>query len=41
MKRRLYFILLVLALILIALPGFVASGARRLARIGTLRPATA
>jgi len=31
MKRRFYFTLLVLALILLALPGFAAKAARRLA----------
>jgi hypothetical protein len=32
MRRRLYFTLLVLALILLALPGFAAKGVRRAAR---------
>jgi cell division protein FtsW (lipid II flippase) len=41
MKRRFYFILIVLALILIALPGFAAKGAKRLIGLGPLRPATA
>jgi hypothetical protein len=31
MKRRFYFMLLVLALILLALPGFAASAAKRVA----------
>jgi hypothetical protein len=34
MKRRFYFILLVVALILLAIPGFAAKAARR-----TVRPA--
>jgi hypothetical protein len=34
MKRRFYFILVVLALILLAIPGFAAKAARR-----TVRPA--
>jgi hypothetical protein len=32
MKRRFYFILVVLALILLAIPGFAAKAARRTAR---------
>jgi hypothetical protein len=32
MKRRFYFILLVLALLLLAIPGFAAKGARRAVR---------
>jgi hypothetical protein len=40
MKRRFYFILLALALILIALPGFAAKAARRVAGRG-LRPVAA
>jgi hypothetical protein len=32
MRKRLYFMLLVLALILLALPGFAAKAARRLSR---------
>jgi len=32
MKRRLYFILVVLALILLAIPGFAAKAAKRTAR---------
>ena len=32
MKRRFYFILLVVALILLAIPGFAAKAARRAAR---------
>jgi hypothetical protein len=32
MKKRFYFVLLALALILLALPGFAAKGARRLGR---------
>jgi hypothetical protein len=32
MRRRFYFILVVLALILLALPGFAAKAARRTAR---------
>jgi hypothetical protein len=39
MKRRFYFTLLVLALILIALPGFAARAARRAVGRGSLRPA--
>jgi hypothetical protein len=38
MKRRFYFVLLVLALILLALPGLAAKGAKRVAR-PTLRVA--
>jgi hypothetical protein len=41
MRRKFYFTLFVLALILIALPGFAAKGAKRLTRIRPLRPATA
>jgi hypothetical protein len=41
MKRRFYFTLLVLALILIALPGFAARAARRAFGRGPLRPAAA
>ena len=37
MKRRFYFVLVVLALILLALPGFAAKAARRAARRPTLR----
>ena len=32
MKRRFYFVLVVLALILLALPGFAAKGAKRIVR---------
>jgi len=32
MKRRFYFILFVLALLLLAIPGFAAKGIRRVAR---------
>jgi hypothetical protein len=32
MKRRFYFILVVLALVLLAIPGFAAKAARRAAR---------
>jgi hypothetical protein len=32
MKRRLYFILVVLALVLLAIPGFAAKAARRATR---------
>jgi hypothetical protein len=32
MKRRFYFVLVVLALILLALPGFAAKGAKRAVR---------
>jgi hypothetical protein len=32
MKRRFYFILLVLALVLLALPGFAAKAAKRVGR---------
>jgi hypothetical protein len=32
MKRRFYFILIVLALLLLAIPGFAAKAARRAAR---------
>jgi len=39
MKRRFYFTLLVLALILISLPGFAARAARRAFPRGSLRPA--
>jgi hypothetical protein len=41
MRRKLYFSLFVLALILIALPGFAAKGAKRLTRVKPLRPAIA
>jgi hypothetical protein len=41
MRRRFYFALLVLALILLALPGFAAKAARRLTRPLSLRPASA
>ena len=41
MRRKLYFALLVLALILIALPGFAAKGAKRLTGTRPLRPAIA
>jgi hypothetical protein len=41
MKKRFYFTLLVLALILLALPGFAAKAARRLARPVSVRPASA
>jgi hypothetical protein len=41
MRRRFYFTLLVLALILLALPGFAAKAARRLTRPLPLRPASA
>jgi hypothetical protein len=37
-RKRFYFVLLVLALILLALPGFAAKGAKRVAR-PTLRVA--
>jgi hypothetical protein len=40
MRRRFYFMLLVLALILLALPGFAAEAARRLAGARPLHPAT-
>jgi len=40
MRRRFYFMLLVLALILLALPGFAAKAARRTAGRVLLRPAT-
>jgi hypothetical protein len=39
MKRRFYFTLLVLALILLALPGFAAKAARRVAGRDPLRSA--
>jgi hypothetical protein len=39
MRRRVSFILFVLALILLALPGFAAKAARRTARRVSLRPA--
>jgi hypothetical protein len=32
MRRRFYFILVVLALVLLAIPGFAAKGAKRAAR---------
>jgi hypothetical protein len=41
MRRRFYFTLLVLALILLALPGFVAKAARRLVPPVGPRTATA
>jgi hypothetical protein len=41
MRRRFYFMLLVLALILLALPGFAAKAARRATSRVFLRPATA
>jgi len=41
MRRRFYFVLLVLALILLALPGFAAKAARRVTDRALLRPATA
>jgi len=41
MRRRFYFVLLVLALILVALPGFAAKAARRVTDRALLRPATA
>jgi hypothetical protein len=41
MKRRFYFTLLVLALILIALPSFVAKGIRQVTRTVAQRPANA
>jgi hypothetical protein len=41
MRRRFYFTLLVLALILLALPGFAAKAARRLKRPLSLRTAAA
>jgi hypothetical protein len=40
-RRRLYFTLLVLAAILLALPGFAAKAARRATGRGPLRPALA
>jgi hypothetical protein len=40
-KRRFYFTLLVLALILVALPGFAAKAVRRAFGRGSLRPAAA
>jgi hypothetical protein len=40
MRKRFYFTLIVLALILVALPGFAAKAARRVAG-RTLRPAAA
>jgi hypothetical protein len=39
MRRRFYFTLLVLALILLALPGFAAKAARRLTRPTSLSTA--
>jgi hypothetical protein len=39
MKRRFYFMLLVLALILLALPGFAAKAVRRTKTRVLLRPA--
>ena len=41
MRRRFYFMLLVLALILLALPGFAAKAVRRVTGRVVLRPATA
>ena len=41
MRKRFYFTLLVLALILLALPGFAAKAARRLTGSLTLRGAAA
>jgi hypothetical protein len=41
MKKRIYFLLLVLALILLALPGFAAKAARRAFGRRPLRPAAA
>ena len=41
MKKRFYFTLLVLALILLALPGFAAKAARRPFGRGSLRSAAA
>jgi hypothetical protein len=41
MRRKFYFTLAVLALILIALPGFAAKGAKKLTRIRPPRLATA
>jgi hypothetical protein len=38
MKRRLYFTLLFLALLLIAIPGFAAKAVRRATRAVALRP---
>ena len=40
MRRRFYFVLLVLALILLALPGFAAKAARRATGRFSLRLAT-
>ena len=40
MRLRFYFMLLVLALILLALPGFAAKATRRLAGARPLHPAT-
>jgi hypothetical protein len=40
MRRRLYFLLFVLALILLALPGFAAKATRRATGRVLLRPAT-
>jgi hypothetical protein len=37
MKRRFYFVLLVLALLLLAIPGFAAQAAKRTARRPTVR----
>jgi hypothetical protein len=37
MKKRFYFVLLVLALVLLAVPGFAAKAARRAARRPTVR----
>jgi hypothetical protein len=41
MRRRFYFLLFVLALILLALPGFAAKAVRRAGRLASLRPAAA
>jgi hypothetical protein len=41
MRRRFYFMLLVLALILLALPGFAAKAVKRATARALLRPATA
>jgi hypothetical protein len=40
MRKRFYFMLLVLALILLAIPGFAAKAARRVTSRTPLRPAT-
>jgi hypothetical protein len=39
MRKRFYFVLLVLALILLAIPGFAAKAARRITARVSLRPA--